>query len=431
MTTRIRGRRDERGAVAVMVATMAVALFVIAALVVDLGLARDTKRRSQIASDASALAAANVLYPASEVCTTPAASAPPCFSDAVTAATSYAAVNYGVTAPMWTGCADASALVYRPNASNPCVSFNSTTAPTRVRVRLPDRTVNTGLGTLAGVESITISAPAVAGARKAENVTCGLCFTGSISTKKFKAQVDAGSIAVSGFVDMHPGGVPWTATAIQYGGASFAGPIPSSAVKKIDPFSDPWASKTGLPPSVASLTTRASGADPCTAGPGIYDTYEFKHDCTFSSGGLYVFTGPLLSKNVTITAPGVTLYFTCGTRTAPQVCTGGPGSGYLDLKNGDLRLTAPTSGALAQLGIVYDRLNSSPMDLQGNGISTVVGSIYAPSSTLNYNGTSDVVVSGGPIILDAMTGNGTTGVWVKNSTDATIKSIPGEVALAE
>jgi Flp pilus assembly protein TadG len=62
-------RRDESGAIAVLVAFSATLLFVLAALVVDLGLARDDHRASQNAADASALAATNVLYPSSNVCT--------------------------------------------------------------------------------------------------------------------------------------------------------------------------------------------------------------------------------------------------------------------------------------------------------------------------------------------------------------------------
>ncbi|MGZ8757864.1 MAG: pilus assembly protein TadG-related protein, partial [Aeromicrobium sp.] len=50
-------RRDEQGAVAILVAVMTVMLFGIAALVVDLGQARVVRGEAQAASDASALAA--------------------------------------------------------------------------------------------------------------------------------------------------------------------------------------------------------------------------------------------------------------------------------------------------------------------------------------------------------------------------------------
>ena len=54
--------REERGAVAILVAVMTVALFGIAALVADLGQARVVRGEAQAASDASALAAGNALY---------------------------------------------------------------------------------------------------------------------------------------------------------------------------------------------------------------------------------------------------------------------------------------------------------------------------------------------------------------------------------
>src|SRR5688572_28148142 len=85
-------RRDEQGAVAILVAVIALALLVTAALVVDLGLARDVKRQSQSAADASALAAGNVLYDFDNGCSI----AVPCVTEAVTAAKNYALENFGV-----------------------------------------------------------------------------------------------------------------------------------------------------------------------------------------------------------------------------------------------------------------------------------------------------------------------------------------------
>ncbi len=56
-----RPTRDERGAVAVVSAVLATVLFVVAALVIDLGMARDMRQQDQIAADASALAGASAL----------------------------------------------------------------------------------------------------------------------------------------------------------------------------------------------------------------------------------------------------------------------------------------------------------------------------------------------------------------------------------
>ena len=123
-------RRDEHGAVAVMVSLVAVLLFVVAAMVVDLGLARDTKRQSQNAADAAALAAGNQLYDASGTVQ---------FATAISEAKSYSLTNFGVAMSEWTTCTDTGALSYVPSASTPCISFNSSTAPTLVRVKSRSR----------------------------------------------------------------------------------------------------------------------------------------------------------------------------------------------------------------------------------------------------------------------------------------------------
>ncbi|HET6562741.1 MAG TPA: pilus assembly protein TadG-related protein [Marmoricola sp.] len=64
---RLNRRRDEAGAVAVLIAVLATVLLVIAAFVVDLGMAYVSKRQLQTSADAAALAAASVYaqYPGS------------------------------------------------------------------------------------------------------------------------------------------------------------------------------------------------------------------------------------------------------------------------------------------------------------------------------------------------------------------------------
>src|SRR5215213_11026244 len=92
--------RDERGAVAVLTAVLAIVLFGIAALVVDLGVARDSRRQAQNTADAAALAAANALY----ATRAPNLNQPGDFDAAVEAAKSYAAENYGTTEAEWAAC---------------------------------------------------------------------------------------------------------------------------------------------------------------------------------------------------------------------------------------------------------------------------------------------------------------------------------------
>jgi Putative Flp pilus-assembly TadE/G-like len=61
--------RDERGAVAIMVAALALALCILAAFVVDFGLAYSNKSQAQTAADASALAVGKIYAKANGTCT--------------------------------------------------------------------------------------------------------------------------------------------------------------------------------------------------------------------------------------------------------------------------------------------------------------------------------------------------------------------------
>lgn len=142
-------RRDARGATAVLVTVMSMVIFGLAAIVVDLGLARDTRRSAQNAADASALAAANELYKLNINV--------PNIAQAVTAAKSYAQKNHNVPLSAWATCTDPAKLPHQPGGT-PCISFDSATTPNVVRVRIPTRTVKTGLGNALGVSEVPVNA---------------------------------------------------------------------------------------------------------------------------------------------------------------------------------------------------------------------------------------------------------------------------------
>ena len=129
-------RRDERGAVVVLVAAMTVVLFGIAALVADLGQARVLRSEAQAASDSSALAAANRLYLAG----TPDADLPA----AIAAAHDYALDNYGVTEADWAACQDPGALANtapptmygaKTYVATECISYDDDDATRRASSR--------------------------------------------------------------------------------------------------------------------------------------------------------------------------------------------------------------------------------------------------------------------------------------------------------
>ena len=72
---------------------------------------------------------------------------------------------------------------------------------------------------------------------------------------------------------------------------------------------------------------------------------------------------------------GVTLYFTCGSVTAPTPCNPpGQDGGWLDAGgNGNIHIVAPTTGPTAGLAIAYDRLNIRDLEISGEGSASYVG----------------------------------------------------------
>lgn len=435
---RRRHRNDESGAIAVVVAISTVLLFVIAALVVDLGLARDTRRQSQNAADASALAAANALYPDSMICSTlnPSGTVlPPCYADAITAAKNYAAENYGVTETDWARCTDTQAY-WRPAGSTACISFADErlttappTVPTEVRVLAPARDVKTRLGNAAGVTKVTVAAAARAGLQPSTSFLCALCFLNSVDGRNADVTVDGGGIQVNGDIDVGPQAY-WTAETIGVSGTA-AGNHFSPAVTTSPGFTDPLASMA-LP---AATGTKYAGVHSCTSSlqPGIYSTLTLgnKDTCTLNSG-LYVITGKwLLGNKSVLQGDGVTLFFTCGTPALPHTCTAvDTTGGWLDGKNGTVDISAGATGS-ADFAIIYDRLNPEDIGLQGNGGTSITGAVYAANASLDFNGNSCFGFSHGPVIVAGLIkANGNKScIRIDDAVDKTAATQPGEIAL--
>ncbi|GAA4724906.1 hypothetical protein GCM10025782_23730 [Pedococcus ginsenosidimutans] len=400
-----RARRDEQGAVTVVVALMMIVLVMCAALVVDLGNAKDMRRQSQNASDASALAAANMLIPISNNCTVASGQTPPCFKDAVDAAKSFAASNFNVASTDWDSCTDASALTYVPTGSTPCISFDNASSPTTVRVKAPTKNIGTFFGGVTGNQTIAVGS--LAHATVAKTVKCSLCFLGNVDAGNGDFSVSGGAIAVNGNVATGPQSY-WTSVSNGVVGTVSGAVHPTPPFVQIPAFGDPLAGQIALP---LALPVQTPKTDPCTQGPGIYG------DVTLNNGpcpllpGLYYVTGTWGAKNNTVlTSPtgGVTLY-----AMSPN--------GLLDLKNGLVNITPMTTGPTAGFSIVYDPTNTNVLTLQGNGLTSITGKVYAPSSVLDFNGGSCFGFSGGPIVLGGATTNGTTScVVVNNAVDATV-----------
>jgi Flp pilus assembly protein TadG len=399
-------RRDEHGAVAILVAVVAIVLFVIAAMVVDLGLARDTKQQSQAAADASALAAGNVLY--SSTSTTPN------FAAAVAAAKAYASNNFNVDNTAWAACTDAGKLAYTVPSETECISFDQAAKPTLVRVVIPEREVSTGLGVLAGVTRIDISTEARA-ALEPPGLPCILCVLGSGLNHDLQngdVLAQNGNVHFNGNVSVGTNGLvvtngQTTVEGTAAGSLSNYTPDPTTGVS---PIPDPLAF-LALPPDMSTLAVRTGS--PCTQGPGKYGSFNFPNSLCTLTPGVYVIAGSGAqwansgNANSIIAGSGVTLYFTCGTSTTPAPCATGEQGAWLDLTGGgSITITPPTSGPLQGVSIAYDRNNTRDLRLTGNGVAGMKGTIYARSGTLEMDGNGCTATNAAVVVNDIeMNGN--------------------------
>ena len=195
--------RNDDGAVAVLTAVLAVVLFGIAALVVDLGLARDNRRQAQNTADAAALAAANALYG-----TTPDdLNKPGDFDAAIAAAKEYAASNYGTTEAEWAACSNPDALDVTPDTS--CISFDKSPYPNNVLVQVPLRQQPTIFGGVVGYSGVSISAIAQARIAPGSGQLCTFCVlpdTVDHNLQNGELSVTGGNIWMNGNVDIGPNG---------------------------------------------------------------------------------------------------------------------------------------------------------------------------------------------------------------------------------
>lgn len=401
-------RREERGAAAVMVAVFTSAiLFVLAALVVDLGLARDTRRQAQIAADASALAAGNAMYPDT--------SGVPHLTAAVLAAQDYAAKNLGITATDWAGCTDDGKLAHVPANSTPCISFNSATRPTQVRVRIPTRVVRTGFAATFGPDTIPVTGIARAAITPGGALVCALCVLSNVAHDigPLQVSVTGSTIHFNGPSTVAGGTVSTNQYTTLQGTTGSPANFTPAALPNSGRLNDPMAALR-LPPDMAGLQPKA---DPCTGGPGIYGGRSFAGNSTCTlSPGLYVIAGGSTTKwglvgGSVLNGTGVTLYFTCGTSAAPQPCgSAGQAGAFLDGGGGSaVSITAPTAGDLKGVAIAYDRANTSPLNLGGAGTGGFRGTVYARSSTFYFNGGSGGTSYNSAIVVGDLKSSGTSG----------------------
>jgi Putative Flp pilus-assembly TadE/G-like len=189
-TRGLRSAGGESGAIAIIVALLAVTLFGFGALVVDIGNADSVHAQGQSTVDAAALAGVRTLASGGTQ------------DDVSDIVKQYVASNMGIT--NWAGCTDPAPLpvLADPATVGSCVSTLTSGTPGvtsyQVRVKLPPRHVPSTFGGLFGVSSITISPVAQALSGQPLPPECGPCDPAlDESTGQPKPQVPPTGLPVS------------------------------------------------------------------------------------------------------------------------------------------------------------------------------------------------------------------------------------------
>jgi hypothetical protein len=395
--------RSERGAVAIVVALLMMVFLGFASLIVDLGNARQLRRQAQGGADAAALAGAQELLAA------PPPAAPP-WAGVISQVEDYAQQDMGTPLSAWVGCVDPQALPYAPDVTNTdtCISSDSSTLPTRIRVQLPLRAVPTIFGGVLGVTTTYVAAAATAEVNP--TVACVLCVlspTGTAlsgngegvisitggglvvdSTGPVASYLSGNSLAVSTGTGAGIGGPDAPQGFILASGASYT-PTPVEEPPVPDPLSTiPECPAAGsVCPTTTFPNVNVSGAALATLTPGIYNTISVTNGASLTMApGTYIITGSFTMSGLgTLTAAGVTLYFACSSYPAP-CAPGQSGASMLLAGNGALSLSPPTSGPFQGMTVFFDRNNTATASITGNGGAIMTGTIYMASGALSVTG---------------------------------------------
>ena|GEM_PF-2827175 len=374
-------RRNDEGAVAVIVALLSVVLFGFGALVIDIGHAEVVRSQAQSTADAASLAGVRAM-----------AMSNGSIAAAVAAVQSYVDENLGTTDTDLTGCTDDPAPLV-PAGPETCISTSAAgVTPYQVRVKLPTQHVEATFGGLFGVSSIGISPVAKAqwGQSPPE---CGPCLPYLDENTEQPMPVQSvtssdpaqSAPAASAPVQSAPAG---SAPAQSEPGSSA---LPMVIRKKLpDPSPNPPPPYVAVPPGVV---------DNGCPGPGIYEgaansvRVPIGTNCTLSPG-LYVFDnanldvqGNLISYLAADPADptdptldlGVTLVF-YGTGTLTAENGGSITPLHASLVNADTEANWAEGDAIPGVAILIDQFDPTVVVSRsfslGNNFN-ISGSIYA------------------------------------------------------
>ena len=445
LTKRRRTARGDDGVVLILTALALGVIFGMAALAIDIGNIGQTAQGAQGAADAAAVSGAQLLKDSSQT-----------LSGIVTQVEQYVHDNFSaITADSsnlngahdsWDTCTSQPSGFVTPappdSYGNPqnCITFNSDNAPgtsgaaTAVNVEIPPQAVPSTFGRALGNGGPTnLTASATASLAPASS-PCALCVLGgsgrtvsATGTSSLSVTSDSGGSAIlvdsSGTPAVSANG---NSTISAPGGTievvgTTSGNVTPAPTTGGGVTADPLAYLGTPTPGPVHVDPHVTGSRAVTIDPGTYPSITVDSGTLTLSAGTYVITGAFEVKggsSVFSGLGGVTLYFTCGTARAPTACAApGEAGGYLKLDGGSgFGLSAPTTGDLAHVLVYYDRLDTSPIVIDGNSGFDSTGTIYAKSAALEFNGSvvgldslvdvgSVDLVGGAQVTIDYQAGN--------------------------
>jgi hypothetical protein len=400
---------DEKGAVLVVAAFAMVALLAMVAIVVDIGYAKQYRRLSQNTADAAALAAAQDLN--GTVAKTTVATA---------TAKAWATKNdNNVTASSWDGCADASALPYRPDPNNTCISFSANYLT--VRVQLPSITQPVFFGGAVGSKGLQVSASATATKTPGSAATstpagpCGLCIIsgrtlqiagstaisvtgGEIQADRLTANANDNNTAITPVpLKWYLGNSSNWGRNVQPAPATFNSRYSQLSAAVPNPFAGKTVDYTGLVTDGSNINYNG-GTNPLAPNRIYTQNVNLNGGTLTLAPGNYYFANTLtLQGGAKLIGNGVTLVFSCR---ASCASVGGEPGKFNFGQGTTVEITAPTTGPYAGLAIMFDPDGSQGTPNQLSGNVTLNGAVYAKQAGFNMGSSSGLIkawtiVSGG------------------------------------
>ena len=399
----------DSGVVALLAVALLVGMLGLAAIVVDLGNARDLDRQAQNAADAGALAAAQFM----------AGPGSPDPAQAVVVGQRY------IDANGWDG--GASSVRVDPVAGT-------------VDVVLAPRQAPRFFAGVVGGGTPTVGASAQARWLGGGAALCALCVIGDYDGQVGSAVVVRGSVAVGGALTFASAqgrlsvSPPGSGSIGYYGSYDGGGSPQPTPVKLADPVTDPFrALNLQAPPEADPAVVAKVGSGTCA--PGVYADVT---RCTaFTGNGTYVVTGSPGTRTVEINADARNslFYVTCYSydRGARQVhyapcSSGAPPAQLAGAGRADASISAPASGTYRGFAVMWDRgmvcdYPSCRQSLVGNATLTVDGVVYGPSISFGAAGNGYLTVRGTVVVGEVHLAG--VGVGAEHITvDATSASAP-------